>query len=349
MKIEQALKLVKNPVKVKRRKGLKFIIGNFKYFEKKDEIFNTIRELSNDDEWSIRALALKGLVTMALQYRDLVDDSIATLKKALNDENENVRSSAIDNFVKLLKVNKNVNIDTVKEFVTTGLNDENVSVINSALRLLMYSSNNGILELGDYVDDLLGLLNRINNVYTRLLLIGLLTATFNDLKEDIKNNIIAELKGLTKHEHANYRANALQTIGKLLEKNAIREEEIRDLLIKRLRDTSDAVKKSAIDIIWSLAKVNPVRLDQYLEIIIWEILIKTKNKKLRLHILEFLDDVLTNMPRELMEKYDISRALDIIEKNTVPKSQVLKLIKAKSNEILEAKIGLSIEDRIKKF
>ena len=346
---EKALKLIKSRVKAKRRKGLRFIVGNLKHFEDKRKIFDLVKEMLTDEEWSVRTLALKGLAGIAIYSEDFLNDAVETLKNALKDENENVRGAAIDNLARLLKAKKIINDAVVEEFISTGLSDEKITVVNSALRLLKYASRNNIKNVSDYITNLQELLDRIDNTYTRLQIIGLLTETFNNLEEKLRTALIEELKDTVRREEVHYKVIALNIIDKLLDAKAIAEPEIRDILIKRLRDNANAAKLAVINIIWEAAKRDPSILKPYLEIIIWEIMTKTRNNKLRLHILKFLEETLANLPRDMVNKYDIARALDILEKNTVPKSAILREIKIKSKEILETKIGLNLEERIKKI
>ena len=96
-------------------------------------------------------------------------------------------------------------------------------------------------------------------------------------------------------------------------------------------------------------KKDPRAADELLEVVTWEVMIREKNERLVIKVLDIFDRLLTTVPVEIINKHEVPRALDIIEKNTYPKNPEKAKIKELARRVLEERLGYTFEKRKKKF
>ena len=144
------------------------------------------------------------------------------------------------------------------------------------------------------------------------------------------------------------RSEALINIAHLIRNNHIPiSDELLTAIRKRLRDPKNAVKIATISAIDALLEKNSTLADKYLSIMANEILLKSRSLRLKIKTLECLLKHIDHIPREIINKHNLARALDILEYNTIPKNQELRKIKTLARTLLEEKLGYTYELRQK--
>ncbi len=350
MDLGTVLKLINSPIRTKKRKGIKLIRGNFDKFKDLKEIVDILTKLLDEEDPIVKIEVQRTIIKLIEKHPNLVSELLSHLEKGLEEEDANVRFSTVSGFLRLVKMGLISDSSTLKTLIEKGLEDENPEVINSTLRLISYACEKGLIDVEEYSHRVFELSNRVDNKYTKLMIIEILLRKPKQLiTDEIKEFIINEVMELAKDKDSYYRSGATRVIGTLIRNNLADERFFRTLIKKRLRDPSNTVKLSALRVIWDIGGADINNIVPYLDIVSNEILLKSRNKKLKLTVLELLHDLIDKLPRDLVFRYKLLKNISKVEKATVPKSPILAEIKKLSNQIMENKIGLTLEERIKKF
>jgi len=348
MQITQLLRWVKSPIVSRRRKAIRRLVKNsLRDPTKVDEIFNMVVEGTNDPDESVRITAIKSLVELSLTYQRFLPDVMDTLLKMFEDDSPQVKSVVLNGLTKIISVNKELFNDNVQSIVEVGLNSPDTNVRIAALNSLAIIANFNTDVLLKNLETVLSCMEDPNPLVRRNSIEALLTSV--DLLSDadiakIWNILLSALKDPS----CEVRKNALEFLHKLLEKEKMElDDNVINEIRKKLRDDAVPVKSEALALVSKLIDKNSYLADKFLDIISRECLLKEKNLNFKLQVLEFLKESVKKIPSSILNRHNIPRSLDIVEKNTVPKSPKREKIKRLARYILEDLLGYTYEIRKK--
>ncbi len=310
-----------------------------------DKYFDQFIELVNDEDWAVRAASLHSCIEFSKVKKNLTSRVLPVIKEKVKDPSPNVRAIALRGLSELLTE------DMLEEFIydayTRAIKDENNDVRIAALELAKKIAKYDADFFVKHVEEFLNTLNSdaVGPIKEKILEI------FADNIDKLDEKMLHALKDAIfkniKHRDFAVRVACLRTLSKMYELGKIDENELRTILRKRLRDEAIPVKIAAIELIEKIIDKNARFADNYLDIISKEILRKEKNLRLKLRTLEMLDKTVDKIPTEIVNKHELPRTLDILDKLTVEKREELRKIKMLARHILEEKLGFTFEKRRK--
>ncbi len=348
MDVKYIEKWTESPVVGRRRKAIRLLTqltihGKYDL----DKTLNIVRNAINDDAWQVRAVAVSSFTQLALFNSKVLDDATKVLLEKIRDDKEhaNVRGNALRGMARLIeKYGIDIPKDTydlclsLLDAPNNDIKHGSISILVS-IALRMREKLDEILDkMRDTIKDLPPLLKRESLVFMRRLYMKYPQET-----SEVFTKISMDLVG---DENYMARSEALRNLAYLVKNDHIAiTDELLTMLRKRLRDTKNAVKMAAMDVIDAILEKNSGLADKYLDIITNEILLKSKSRRLKIRTLECILRHINNIPRDIVNKHNLPRVLDILEYNTIPKNQELQKIKILARTILEEKLGYTYEMR----
>jgi len=293
-----------------------------------------------------KLIAMSTIRTVVKKKPETLQLAVDLIKKTLGDENPNVKASSIE-LLRFLITNNLVKPDEfdLKNIVDRSLENENPFLISSSLDLLRTMLDLGLADISDYSEKILNIFANYENTEVLSKIGEFVKLIYDQLDESQKETVVDRTINLLKNPSPYIRSISLDIFNMLIEKKSIDIGKAVNLAKKKLRDPKPLVKMKALDTFELLIKNYLGESNELLEIITKEILLHNVPKKLKLKALNTLRNVIDLLPQDLIHRFDIHRALDIIERNTVPKSPISSEIKILSRRILEEKLGLTIEKR----
>jgi len=351
MKYEYLIKWLRSPIPGRRRKALEKLTKSLlKDQSRLKEVYSRIKELLSDEDWSVRSVAIKSLTEIALTREEFLKDAVEALKLGLRDEAPNVRASTVYNLARLITKYESLLQNT--ELISLAidlLKDENNNVKEASLRLLQEISKVNSELLQEKIEELYSLAAH-ENANIRRNILAIFTEHLQNFSDDNIAKIMEIYYERIKDPNFLVRENAIRGLMRLLELNKlnVNDDLVRELR-KRLRDPQVPVKRAALNLLRKILDKNAFYADKFFDIIAEDLLLKEKNLNLKIEVLKLLHDYVEKVPRDILNKYQIPRALDKLEKATVEKSPKKTLIRMLAREILENKLGYTLELRKKKF
>ncbi len=351
MRVEQLEKWVSSPIPGRRRKALQKLTKEMIHGEYDlEKLYESAKKLLEDENWSVRVAAIKTLTEIALRDENKIKEVIATLEEKLEEENPNVLMATIDNLAKLyFKSRKRITRKKIEDFLKL-LEHEKSNVREAVIRFLKKVGEYSKVTRETALSTLMDTLDKETapNVISHIL------DFFSSYAQEISSEHVSRLLGVIatyrRHESVDVRRSAVLLLKKLLESNKLSlSSDVLTIIKKALRDEKLAVRDAAVDAFEEVLKKDPRATDELLGVVTWEVMMKEKNERLVIKVLDIFDRLLTTVPVEIINKHEIPRALDIIEKNTYPKNPERAKIKELARRVLEEKLGYTFEKRKKKF
>jgi len=344
------LSWIKSPIAGRRRKAIKQLTKNaLRDPSKVNDAIEAIKALVNDEDWSVRCVALGALTDITLSHPDFIRETTNILLDKFDDESVNVRLRVLHALTKLVRINEDIIDEDLMNLIEKGLNDENSGVREATLRFLVEVIEKNPEVLRTHLEMLNETVNDANPLVRKYSIEALISHL--DVLNDEEISSLKELlfSKLTDPSIA-VRCASLKGLEKLLLDNKLPiDNEFINSLRKKLRDQSIPVKLTALSLVRDLVAMNPRLADHFFDIIASEYLLKEKNLNFKLEVLEFLKEFVKKIPVEIINRHNIPRALDILEKATVPKSPKRQRIKDLTRYILEDLLGYTYEVRKKKW
>lgn len=348
MQIKYLERWLSSPYPGRRRKALR-TLSKYAVHGKYDpeRIFPAaVKALRTDDDWKVRSSAVSSITEITLRYNKFLDDTLKILTERINSETHvNVRGNILNCLSKIIEKYDVDDIKSIYDLCLDAIKDPNSEVKHGAMRTLVNISlkqeknlDNTIKAILDTIEDLPPLVKK-----ETIRLLGRIYEKYPEKTKDIMSDLSS--KYITSDIYA-LREEVLKIIVKLIENNHI---EITDKLLatlrKNLRYPKICVKMTTIDVIDAIWKRNIETADLFLDIITKELLLNSKNRRLKIKTLELLLDHINNIPRSVINRHKLPRVLDIVEYNTIPKNELLRKIKLLARTLLEEKLGYTFEDR----
>ncbi len=348
MQINQLIAWTKSPIAGRRRKAIKkltkFVLNNP---EKIKEFYDLLKDMIADENWSVRSTVVSSIAEIASLKDEIRADAISILLGLIENDEPNVRASALQAIRKIIAKDPNLINDDILRASKKALDDENPNVREAALNLTLELSKYDAEILTDTYSIVLTLAKdsnpRIRESALRILVKNIDKMTEDQL-EDAKNIFYER----TTDERFEVRKLSIEGLMKLFTKGLISySSEIANLVRKKLRDPAIPVRITALNFVVSIIEKNARYSDDFLDIITKEILLREKNLNLLKVTIEILDKYVDNIPEDIINKHDVPRTLDILEKSIIPKSPDKARLKASVRQLLEDKLGYTYEIRKK--
>lgn len=338
---ERLFSWLDSPTVRKRRKAVKRLTKRVKDSEEAKQIYNKVKDLLDDEAWSVRSKVAHYLTELSLQEKDLLDETVSLLKEKATDADEhpNVRSGAIRGLSRIFQMYESRG-EAAREILEQ-IESDHPSIELATLYMFQF-----ILEKQEPSERLqermMELAESTNEKIGRKSL-AILAKSYDKLpNKDELETLILEKTGDT---NTRIRETALSTIKELYPMRTVSERKVHITLKKRLRDDHIQVKKEALKTIFKLIEDFSPSADDFLGVITEEILLKTKNEDLLLLSLNLLRDVIEEIPTPVINRHQLPETLDRLAWNVPPNNPVRKKIKRKSRYLLEDLLGFSIEER----
>lgn len=349
MKVSYLERWVQSPIAGRRRKAIK-LLTKYAMRNKYDptKVFDFARKATNDENWQVRATAISCLAQLALKNSSILNDVVNIYLELLGkEEHHNVIGNILRGFSTLIS---HYDLDKIEDIYKMGISfieNSNNDVKHGAICVL---TNIG-LKFEEKISEIVERLEKIIYAVPPLLKRDILESIRRLYLKypDRLNKVTAEIT----HNHLNEadflpRKEALINLSYLIRKNHV---EINDGLIdtirRRLRDNKVAVKVVAIDVVDAVLEKDVELADRFMDIITDEILLRAKNNRLKIRTLQMLLKHIEKIPREIIYRHNLARALDILEYNTIPKNNDLRTIKSLARTLLEEKLGYGYEERMR--
>ncbi len=338
-----------SPYVGRRRKALK-LLGKYAMRGRYDRrrIFERAKDALNDENWKIRAVAASIIADIATVETSLIGDAFNILYNQLKKEKHpNVKGNILRGLSKILDKK---HIDSVEELLKLGLEllrFPNGDVRHGSIQLLSQL----VIRLGRDIDTVLGSFDDIIHELPPLLKREILRSMreiyikYPDASVDTLRKSTIRLLNDSSHlvlEEALYNLSLL-----IRDRRIPLGNEIIMMIRRKLRSEKAAVRMAALDTIDSILTIDPKYADAYLDIVGREILLKEKNRRVKIKALELLVRHIDRIPRDLIFRYKIPRILDILDLNTIPKNDELKTIKELARILLEHKLGYDYASRVR--
>lgn len=325
----------------KRRKAVKRLVKRVKDSEETEQIYNKIKDLLDDEAWSVRSRVAHCLTELSLQENDLLEETSTLLREKAIDSGEhpNVRNVAIQGLSKIFQMRESLGKDASE--ILEQIESEHPSIKLASLYILEFllEKQKPSEELQERILELVESTNeKIRGKSLEIL------AKFYDKfsnKEELETIILEK----TNDTSIKLRETALSVMRELYPTKTLSEEKVHTILKKCLRDNHIQVKKETLKTIFKLIEDSPSSADDFLGVITEEILLKTKNEDLLLLSLKLLRDVIEEMPTPIINRYHLPKTLDRLAWNVPPNTPKRKKIKRKSRHLLENILGFSVEER----
>ncbi len=349
MDVKYLEKWIQSPIPGRRRKAIRLLTryaNNNKYDTGK--ILKHIKNALADENWAVRATAVSCMTDLALKNRDIGKDIIKILMKRLDEEDH---SNVKGNILRCISyIVDKYEVDILDDLYRVGLatiDDLNNDVKHGSIMLLTSIGLRG----EKYLDEIASRLKEI----------------FGDLPPLLKRDVLRSVRKLylkypkklstitidisldsLKDDSYMARVEALNNLSYLIQNDDIKTtDEIISIIRKRLRDPKDAVKIAAIETINAILDKDADLVDNFMDIITNEILLRSRNIRLKINTLRCLLKHIDKISKDIVNRHNLPRVLDILEFNTVPKNEGLGLVKNLARTLLEEKLGYSYEERLR--
>ena len=349
MKVSYLERWVQSPVAGRRRKAIK-LLTKYAMRNKYDlaKIFDFAKNAVNDDNWQVRATAVSCLTQLALKNNSILNDVVGIYLELLGkEEHHNVIGNILRGFSTLISRYDLDQIEDIYRMSMSLIDNANNDIKHGAICLL---TNIG-LRFEEKISEIVDKFGKIIDTVPPLLKKDILESIrrlylkypdrLNKTFAEITHNYLNEADFLPRKE-------ALINLSYLIRNDhAEINNELIDIIRRRLRDSKVAVRIVAIDVVDAVLEKNAELVDKFMDIIANEILLRAKNNRLKIRTLQMLLKHIEKIPREITYRYNLSRALDILEYNTIPKNEDLRTIKTLARKLLEEKLGYGYEERIR--
>lgn len=311
-----------------------------------DSIVTKILEKVKESDEKTKLIAISTLRFMVRKNPILAKNIVNSIKDLLNDENPNVKGSALE-FIKFLVSGELVDASefNLGEIIENVLDSDNSFLVSTGLDLLKSALEKELVDATNFTDKIVNIYETYEKADVLSKVKVLLESLFDKLSDEQKSKLVERTIQLLKVPSAHVKSISLDIFKILVEKETISVSNAIIFTKKKLRDPTPIVKIKALETTKVLIKKHIKEANELLGVIVDEILLGNTNKKIKLEALKVIHDIIDNIPRDLVYRYRIHKALDIIEKNAVPKSPILKEIKFLSRDILENSLGLTLEKR----
>ncbi len=346
MKTEFLFKWTQSPSPYRRKKAIskltaicmnnKSVLTNF---------LMVLNRLIEDEDERVRVEAYNALAKIALKYSETAEETLNKLIRKFGSETPISKATIIKGIREIVLTNFSLFSDDIKELIREAVLSEDINIKLVALNFL-----EDLIDLdSQYVidnTDIIMSLARIDNINVRVKALNVLKSITDLLPEEKPSEIHELVLSAINDQSYLVRTSALSVLRKLvMSKKVGIDNELIKLIRKKLRDRHVPVKTEALRLVFALTDNNLSIIDDFLDIISNEYLLVEKNKNLKIMVLEYLYEKISNIPTDIIHKHKLPRVLDIIEKNTVRKNKKLATIKDLARNILEEKLGYTFELR----
>lgn len=349
MDTKYLVKWLSSPIPGRRQKAI-YKLSKLAVHGKYDrtQVIEHAFKLIRDENWSVRATAISALVPileLGMISEKIIEALIDVAKK---DEHPNVKANAIIALGKIADKIYDKHGPSLKEIFKENFGSDNNDVKHATFLLGARLSLVNQEYIREYLEALKQEFNKLPSLikseilrYLRVLYSAASEEVGPALKELTLNNMEDETYYVL--------TEVLRNLALLMRENIITyDNELIEYIRKKLRkNNKPTVIQSALNVVNELIKKESILIDNFLDILLNELLLGMKNKRIKIQVLRLLNENIENIPRDLVYKHNIPRVLDVIDLNTVPKNSELAMIKNLAREILENKLGYNYELRQK--
>ncbi len=309
------------------------------------DFFEALLKMVEDDVTEVRAMVYKAMYRLALKYKEVINKTLEIYKTKFSEEESLPKTIILSGIKKIIEVEPTIYDDSVRDMIQESIESEDVNLRSIGIRFLsslIALDNDFVLN---NIDNVLAAA-KSDNINLMLSAFDVLKNVVSSLPEDKISEVRSAVIGALEHGSYLVRKHALTVLNNMLiEKKTEVDENVIRLIRKKLRDNSDFVRHEALRSVFIIAKDDPYLVDGFLSIIVKDYLLNGKNKNLKLSVLNYLSENIEKIPREILYRHELPRALDIIDRNTVRKNEKLSRIKDLAKFILEEKLGVTYEMR----
>jgi len=340
---------LKSPYVGRRRKALR-ILGKYAVQGKYDRkaIFETAKRALNDKDWKVRAVAASVIADIANADKNFASEAFTILYNHLEKEKHpNVRGNILRGLSKLVDIKEPFNAKNLFEIGLDLLKSPNGDVRHGSIQLLSQL----VINFGERINEVLSSFDAILPESPPLLkkeILRLMREIYTKYPNDSLELFTKITMESLKENSYLILEEALANLSILIrDRKLALDNDIIMLVRRKLRSEKIAVKIAALGVVDAILSIEPKYADAYLDIIGREILLKEKNRRIKIRALELLVRHIDRIPRDIIYQYRIPRVLDILDLNTVPKNDELRTIKELARILLERKLGYDYAARIR--
>lgn len=343
MKKKRLREWLESPKARKRRIATERLTKSVKNSEEAEKIYENVKTLINDEDWSVRSKVATSLVELSLEEGDLREETITILKSKATDaeEHPNVRSTTIKGLVRLFETDPSLGGEAPT------ILEENLGSENAAVQLAILDLSKFLIKHRETTEKvknwILEKLKSDNSMIRRKTL-----ETLSEIYEAFDTEVLEPLflERIT-DQNFEVRKAALTSMRKLYPWQEVSKDALKPMIRKKLRDPSLEVRKEVITLIFEMMQHSPTLSEDFLSEVTDEILRKTKNEDLLLLTLRLLEMVIDKIPTQIVNRYKLPKTLDILAINVPANSPKRKRIKILARRLLEEVLGYTVEERQK--
>lgn len=346
MERERLLNWLDSPRTRRKRKAIEELMHKSDNIRNVEMVFNGVKNLVNDENWSVRSKAINFLTELSLRQKEYKERVLPLCKEVIGsfDEHPNVLSTAIRSLSNLLKSSDSLEEETL-DIAERGIAHENSEVKIASLQLAKLAIQTD--EATESFKNELKELTANENKEVRKQALQLIIKTSDKLpqREEVNDLLLERLND----NAAEIRKTALIAIRKLYPLEELSPLNLMGIVEKRLRESHIGIKKETVKLIFEMIKENPVNSSELLGLLSEEVLSRTKNEELLFLTLNLLKGVLMDLPTEIINQNDIPKTLDLIAWNIPPNNPLRGKIKQLSQELLEKYLSYTVKERREKL